>query len=156
VRFDRAAERAVCLLGSGFAATVQADKVKAHTTTGGLGSALARSMGGESLFKVQWKNDDDREGFIGFTAPIPANIIPINMAEFPQVNIPNQQRLVKVSLCLLACALVLFLGFLPWLRTANCVLLTSTVWNVEIFGLCRREFCASRMRSCAPCRSTLV
>jgi len=61
-----------------------ADKVKAHTGTGGLGSAFARSMAGESIFKVTWKNDDDREGFVGFTAPIPASIIPLNMTEFPQ------------------------------------------------------------------------
>lgn len=67
-------------------AGAQADKVKARTRTGGLGSAFARSLGGESLFKVHWKNEDDREGFVGFTAPIPANIIPMNMADFPQVT----------------------------------------------------------------------
>lgn len=61
-----------------------ADKVKARTRTGGFASAVARSMGGESLFKVHWKNEDERDGFVGFTPPIPANIIPINMADFPR------------------------------------------------------------------------
>lgn len=61
-----------------------ADKVKARTRTGGLGSAFARSMGGESLFKVHWKNEGDRDGFVGFTAPIPANVIPIDLGAFTQ------------------------------------------------------------------------
>jgi uncharacterized protein (AIM24 family) len=57
--------------------------VKSTVRARGLISSIKSSMGGESLFKIHWKNNGSEVGYIGVSPDFPATIIPINMQQYP-------------------------------------------------------------------------
>lgn len=63
------------------AMTYCSNGVKPYTSAGF--SSVSRALSGESLFKVKWTNSASDNGFVAFTAPIPSNIVPVDLANYP-------------------------------------------------------------------------
>jgi uncharacterized protein (AIM24 family) len=55
--------------------------VKMVSKMGGLWSGIGRMGGGESAFKVHFKNSGNEVGYIGLTPNFPARVVPINLDE---------------------------------------------------------------------------
>ena len=55
--------------------------IKMVSKMGGLWAGMGRMGGGESAFKVHFKNSGNQPGYIGLTPNFPARIVPINLAD---------------------------------------------------------------------------